>query len=168
MACSMRVLGIDPGSIVTGYGIVEDCQGKLTQVASGAISLSRISSFPQRLREIYEKLTSIISSYAPECAAIEEVFFAKNVRSAILLSHARGVAILAAENARLPLYEYSPLEVKQSLVGYGRATKDQVEKMTKYLLNISQVKSRDASDALAVAICHLHTARTKERMGMST
>jgi crossover junction endodeoxyribonuclease RuvC len=78
------------------------------------------------------------------------------------------VAILAAENARLPLYEYSPLEVKQSLVGYGRATKEQVEKMTKYLLNISQVKSRDASDALAVAICHLHTARTKERMGMST
>lgn len=163
----MRVLGIDPGSIVTGYGIVEDSKSSLIHVTSGAISLSRISSFPQRLREIYERLTSIISLYSPECAAIEEVFFAKNVRSAILLSHARGVAILAAENACLPLNEYSPLEVKQSLVGYGRASKDQIEKMTKRLLNISQVKSLDASDALAVAICHLHTARTKERIGMS-
>jgi crossover junction endodeoxyribonuclease RuvC len=164
----MRVLGIDPGSIVTGYGIVEDCQGKLTHVDSGTISLSHINTFPQRLREIYERLTSVISSYSPECAAIEEVFFAKNVRSAIKLSHARGVAILAAENAHLPLYEYSPLEIKQSLVGYGRASKDQIEKMTRYLLGIPQVKSLDASDALAVAICHLHSAKLRERIGRST
>jgi crossover junction endodeoxyribonuclease RuvC len=161
----MRVLGIDPGSIVTGYGIVEDCQGKLTHVVSGTISLSRITTFPQRLKEIYERLTSIISSYSPESVAIEEVFFAKNVRSAIRLSHARGVAILAAENAGLPLYEYSPLEIKQSMVGYGRASKDQVEKMAKYLLGISGVKSLDASDALAVAICHLHSAKIREKIG---
>jgi crossover junction endodeoxyribonuclease RuvC len=161
----MRVLGIDPGSIVTGYGIVEDCRGKLTHVTSGTISLSRITTFPQRLREIYERLISVISTYSPECAAIEEVFFAKNVKSVIKLSHARGVAILAAENAHLPLYEYPPLKIKQSLVGYGRASKDQIEKMTRYLLGISQVKSLDASDALAVAICHLHSAKIIERIG---
>lgn len=160
----MKVIGIDPGSMVTGYGIVEDCEGKLVHVASGSISPSRINTFSHRLKEIYEELTLIISLYHPVCAAIEEVFFAKNVKSAILLSHARGVAILAAENANLPLYEYSPLEIKQSLVGYGRASKDQMEKMTKYLLNIPHVKSLHASDALAVAICHLHTARTKEKL----
>ena len=160
----MRVLGIDPGSIVTGYGIVEDLQDKLTHIASGTIPLSRFTTFPRRLREIYERLTSIISSYSPECAALEEVFFAKNVRSAIKLSHARGVAILAAENAGLLLFEYSPLLIKQSTVGYGRASKNQTEKMTRYLLKIPEVKSLDASDALAVAICHLHSARTKSRL----
>lgn len=161
----MRVMGIDPGSICTGYGIVDATNGHLEAVHWGGIRCKPKQAFPQRLKTIYEELMRIIEEYSPDAVAIEDLFFASNAKTALKLGQTRGVAILAAANQNKTIGEYSPLEIKQSVVGYGRADKVQVQSMVVRLLKLkSPPQPLDASDALATAICHIHTAATKERM----
>jgi crossover junction endodeoxyribonuclease RuvC len=158
----MRVLGIDCGGEYTGYGVVEmHPSSKLTCLACGAIKLSPRQTLPQRLSQIYQQLGQIISEHQPDEVAIEDVFYALNVKSALKLGQVRGVAMLAAAAAGLEVAEYSPLTIKSSVVGYGRAEKQQVQQMVTRLLDLAQApEPMDASDALAIAICHLHTAGT--------
>ena len=157
----VRVLGVDPGSSVTGYGIVEECNDQLLHISNGKISVSQRSTFPRSLKRIYTDLQKIILEFSPDVMAVEDLFFHKNVKTALKLGHARGAAILAGVNVDLDVYEYSPMEIKQSVAGYGRAGKDQVQIMVKKLLGLRQIGSFDASDALAVAICHIHSAKIK-------
>lgn len=151
----MRILGIDCGSRRTGFGVIESDGRKHRMVVAGAISLSDKDPLPQRLRKVHSELLDLVSKYPPDAVAVEDVFHGANVRSALKLAHVRGVALLLAAQHGLPLGEYSPLEVKMGVVGYGRADKSQVQMMVKSLLGISEsIGSFDASDALAVAICH--------------
>ncbi|HUJ18325.1 MAG TPA: crossover junction endodeoxyribonuclease RuvC [Nitrospirota bacterium] len=159
----MRVLGVDPGTLTSGYGIVAEEDHKLFYVASGGISPSAKQPFPKRLKKIYEELEKIIEKYRPHVVVVEDLFVSKNMQSALKLGHARGVAILAAMNAGLPVFEYAPLEVKQAVVGNGKAEKKQVQIMVKTLLDLPKVPHpADAADALAAAICHIHSSRLKE------
>ncbi len=153
----IRVVGIDPGSRYTGYGIVEGNGSRLRHIAAGTIRLSAKASFPERLRTIYQELTAVIDDHEPSCMAVEDVFFAKNVKSALRLGQARGAAILAGLNKGLPIHEYSALQVKQAVVGYGKAGKDQVTQMVRHLFGLRGVPDANAADALAVAVCHLNT-----------
>ena len=154
----MRIFGIDPGSERTGYGCLQADGGATHLVMCGAISALPGDAFPQRLARIHRELSALLTDCAPDCVAIENVFHAVNVRSALKLGHARGVAMLAAVEAGCLVAEYSPTEIKRSVVGYGRADKRQVQQMIKLLLRLDQVPSpHDAADALAVAICHLHS-----------
>ena len=159
----IRALGIDPGSRQTGYGIVEGDGNRLCHVLNGTIRLSGDMDFPGRLKIIYEQLTSIIERCQPDCMAIENIFFAKNVKSALLLGHARGAAILAGVNSGLPVHEYSALQVKQAVAGYGKAGKDQVMQMIRYLFGLKEELNANATDALAVAICHINTGSSMVR-----
>lgn len=154
----MRIFGIDPGSQRTGYGCVET-DGRVTRlVICGAISASAADPFPQRLARIHRELLAVIAGCKPDCVAVESLFHAVNVRSALMLGHARGVAVLAAVEAGCPVVEYTPAEIKRAVVGYGRAEKHQVQQMIKLLLGLAEPPSpHDAADALAVAICHLHS-----------
>ncbi len=154
----MRIFGIDPGSERTGYGCLET-DGHVTRlVTCGAISAFAREAFPQRLARIHRELSALLISCGPDCVAIESLFHAVNVRSALKLGHARGVAVLAAVEAGCPVVEYTPAEIKRAVVGYGRAEKHQVQQMIKLLLGLDQPPSPpDAADALAVAICHLHS-----------
>ena len=154
----MRIFGIDPGSERTGYGCVETDGRRHTLVTCGAISASPADAFPQRLARIHRELTTLLAACRPDCVAIENLFHANNVRSALKLGHARGVAMLAAVQAGCPVVEYTPAEIKLAVVGYGRADKNQVQQMIKLLLGLPAPPSpHDAADALAVAICHLHS-----------
>jgi crossover junction endodeoxyribonuclease RuvC len=153
----MRVLGIDPGSRITGYGIIDKEGNRLVHVDNGAIFTDSHRDFPMRLQRIYRGLTEIIEQYHPEAVAVENIFFATNVQSALKLGQARGAAIVAGVNAGLPVFEYTALQVKQAVVGHGRADKQQVQKMLKVLLNLPEIAQEDASDALATAICHAHS-----------
>jgi crossover junction endodeoxyribonuclease RuvC len=161
----MRVLGIDCGGEYTGYGVVEiHSTGKLCCLTCGAIKLSTREALPRRLSRIFTQLGEIIAEHRPDQVAIEDVFYALNVKSALKLGQVRGVAMLAAAVAGLEVAEYSPLTIKSSVVGYGRAEKQQVQHMVTRLLQLAQVpEPMDASDALAIAICHLHTAATLAR-----
>lgn len=161
----MRVLGIDCGGEYTGYGVVEiQTVGALRCLTCGAIKLSPREPLPQRLSRIFTKLGQLISEYQPQEVAIEDVFYALNVKSALKLGQVRGVAMLAAATAGLQVSEYSPLTIKSSVVGYGRAEKSQVQAMVTRLLSLpSAPEPMDASDALAIAICHLHTMATLTR-----
>ncbi len=163
-AC-MRVMGIDCGGEYTGYGVVEMNSGeKLCCVACGAIKLSLREPLPRRLSRIFTQLGDVITEHRPDEVAIEDVFYALNVKSALKLGQVRGVAMLAAAAAGLEVAEYSPLTIKSSVVGYGRAEKQQVQHMVTRLLELSQPpEPMDVSDALAIAICHLHTAGTLQR-----
>ena len=153
----VRILGIDPGSERTGYGCVETDGGRHALIVCGAIAASPHDSFPDRLARIHVELRTLLRAHRPDCVAIENVFHAVNVRSALKLGHARGVAMLAAVEAGCPIAEYSPAEIKRAVVGYGRAEKQQVGQMVKLLLGLSTVpRPHDATDALAVAICHAH------------
>ena len=165
----MRVLGIDCGGEYTGYGVVEMFPtGKLGCLACGAIKLSPREELPRRLSRIYMHLGAIISEHMPDEVAIEDVFYALNVKSALKLGQVRGVAMLAAASAGLEVAEYSPLTIKSSVVGYGRAEKEQVQLMVTRLLDLpSPPEPMDASDALAIAICHLHTSATLSRQRAS-
>lgn len=155
----MRVLGIDPGSNVTGYGIIEKNGRDFNTLKWGAISTRQSSSFPEKLKKIYDELGEIIKSYRPTTAAVENIFFAKNPQSVLKLGQARGVALLAAINSGLGIAEYTPLEIKQSVTGYGRADKSQMQSMVAKILSLKEnPKPFDSSDALAVAICHIHSA----------
>ena len=151
----MRVLGIDCGSERTGYGVIESDGVQHRLLTAGTIRTSPKRPFEKRLLEISEGLRSLIREHAPQAAAVEEVFFAANVKTALKLAHVRGIALLAVAEAGMELAEYSPLEVKTSVVGYGRAEKSQVKLMVRSLLALPEViESEDACDALAVAICH--------------
>jgi crossover junction endodeoxyribonuclease RuvC len=153
----VRIFGIDPGSERTGYGCVETDGSRHTIVVCGAISAPALASFPDKLHQIHARLAILLRDCRPDAVAIENLFHAVNVRSALKLGHARGVAMLAAVEAGVPVFEYTPAEIKRAVVGYGRAEKPQVQHMVKLLLGLAAVPSpHDAADALAVAICHVH------------
>jgi crossover junction endodeoxyribonuclease RuvC len=153
----MRILGIDPGSRTTGYGLI-DCQGnRLKHVDNGIIATNPTAALALRLKTIYDGVVRIIGEFAPDAVAIEQVFLAKNPQAALVLGHARGTAMVAAVNSGLPVHEYSALQVKSAVVGYGRAGKPQVQQMVKALLNLPEIAQEDAADALGVAICHAHS-----------
>jgi crossover junction endodeoxyribonuclease RuvC len=149
-----RIIGIDPGSRVTGYGVIDIDRGRLYFVACGVVRTTPDFSFSIRLNEIFEGLNEVIQVHGPAVAAIEEVFLATNPRSALKLGHARGAAVVAAMQNGLAVYDYSPRAIKQAVVGYGQAEKTQVQHMVQVLLELSGRPSPDAADALAVAICH--------------
>jgi crossover junction endodeoxyribonuclease RuvC len=153
----VRVLGIDPGSRITGYGIVEKQGSRLIHVDNGAIFTDSATDFPGRLKQIFDGLSQMIAEYRPDQVAVENIFFATNPQSALKLGQARGAAIVAAVHAGLPVAEYSALQVKQAVVGQGKAEKGQVQKMLRVLLGLPEVAQADASDALAVAICHINS-----------
>jgi crossover junction endodeoxyribonuclease RuvC len=156
----MLVLGIDPGTAITGWGVVGKEGNELTLIDYGTVRTSQDSPMPQRLQTIYGELGQVISTHQPTSVAVEQLFFSKNVRTAMVVGQARGVALLAVADAGVPLHEYTPLEVKQSVVGYGKATKEQVQKLVQMLLGLDFVpQPDDAADAIAVAICHLHSER---------
>ena len=151
----MIILGIDPGLAIVGYGVIEYKGNKYNPIDYGCIYTDSNINLPERLKIIYEELSNLIDQYNPEDIAMEELFFNKNVKTAIKVGQARGVEILAAVNKGKTVYEYTPLQIKQSVVGYGRAEKRQVQEMVKLLLNLKEIpKPDDAADALAVAICH--------------
>ena len=161
----MRVLGIDCGSERTGYGVIESDGTGHRMIAAGVIRTSPKWPFEKRLLEIAGGLRSLVHEYRPECAAVEEVFYSANVKTALKLAHVRGVALLAVAEAGMELAEYSPLEIKTSVVGYGRAEKSQVQMMVKSLLCLAEtIQSEDACDALAVAICHATHESTARRL----
>jgi len=148
------VLGIDPGTKVTGYGIVQNESGKLTHVTYGEIRIKRGELLSQGLKKIYDSLMEVVVQFEPHAIAIENVFYGKNVQSLIKQAQARGVAILVASHNGILIYEYTPLEGKKAAVGYGRAEKSQVQRMVKAILGLPELPPEDASDALAIAICH--------------
>lgn len=154
----MKILGIDPGYAIVGFGIVEYKGNKFTPIEYGAITTNNEMPFPERLKYIYDRTTDIINMHKPEFLSIEELFFNTNVKTAIAVGHARGVLLLAAQNLGVPIYEYTPLQIKQAVTGYGRADKNQVQQMVKTLLSLHKVpKPDDTADALAVAVCHAHS-----------
>lgn len=152
----MRVIGIDPGTTTTGWGVVESNGNTLRHVANGCIRTQPGESLPDRLGMIFSELTRIIDEHKPQQAVVEEIFVSRNVQSALKLGHARGVAIAAANHQGLPIHEYTALQVKKSVVGYGRAEKQQMQEMVRILLCMTKSAPQDAADALGVAICHLN------------
>ena len=154
----MKIFGIDPGSERTGFGCVETDGSRHRIIVCGAIAVPPSAAFPDRLLTIHQRLAALLLQHRPDCVALENVFFAANVRSALKLGHARGVAMLAAVEAGVPVAEYTPAEIKRAVVGHGRAEKTQVQQMVKLLLGLPVVPTpHDAADALAVAICHVHS-----------
>jgi len=166
----MIVLGIDPGTAITGWGVVrEEADGRPTLVDCGTIQTTASTPLPQRLRQIFQKITTLVERYAPETVAVEEVFFSKNVRTAMSVGQARGVILLAAALADRPVHGYTPLQVKQAISGYGSADKAQVQQMTALLLRLDAVPTPDdAADAIAVAVCHLHSAHLQSLLAEQT
>jgi crossover junction endodeoxyribonuclease RuvC len=160
----MVVLGIDPGTATTGYGVIrETASGEIEMLDYGVILTPAGIPMEQRLLQLYQQLRAILLLQRPQCAAVEKLFFQKNVRTAMAVGQARGVILLALAQAGLSLGEYTPLEIKQAVVGYGAADKNQVQQMVKALLNLEKIpKPDDAADALAVAICHLHSSRVEQ------
>jgi len=153
------VLGIDPGSRITGYGVLSVAGNRLSHVAHGNITAPANGTFPQKLACIFNELQRVIETYKPEEASIENVFLSRNAQSALKLGHARGVALLAAELNGLPMVEYTPTQIKMAVAGYGRADKQQIQDMVQRLLRLPKRAGSDASDALAAAICHAQTRR---------
>ncbi len=166
----MRVFGIDCGTEITGYGVVETCdtgrESRLLCVTLGAIRLAKTKPLPVRLEQVYRELMEELGRWRPDVVAIEEVFYSVNAKSALKLGQVRGVALLAAATMGLPVAEYAPLRIKSSVVGYGLAKKNQVQFMVARLLAMDEVpQPADAADALAIAICHIHTAQTLLQQG---
>jgi crossover junction endodeoxyribonuclease RuvC len=154
----VKIFGIDPGSERTGYGCIETAGSRQHLVICGSLAAPAGATFPDRLKHIHAGLATLLARHRPDCVAVENIFHARNVRSALKLGHARGVALLAAAEAGLPVVEYTPAEIKRAVVGYGRAEKNQVQQMIKLLLGLDAAPSpHDVADALAVAICHVHT-----------
>ncbi len=162
----MRILGVDPGSITTGFGVIDYERGKLALVEQGSITTKRGAELADRLCRIHEELLVVIGRALPDAVAVETPFAGQNVRSLIQLAHARGVVLLAARSRQLDVFEYAPRSIKSAIVGYGGADKAQVAKLVRMLLPgcANLVMGADASDALAVAICHAHTAGTASRL----
>jgi crossover junction endodeoxyribonuclease RuvC len=153
---TLRILGIDPGSRKTGYGLIENTGNRTRHLASGCIRLNAKHPLSDRLSMLSKELEQLIEEFRPDCGAVEKVFFAKNAQSALTLGHARGVILLKFSERQLPIHEYQTLKVKQTVVGVGRAGKDQVQHMVKILLNLQNSLQEDEADALAVAITHAH------------
>jgi len=154
------VLGIDPGTAITGYGLVREGDDGLALVECGAIITPAGQPLAERLQTIYRGLAELVARHQPDTSAVEELFFSRNVRTALSVGHARGVTLLALADAGLTVHEYKPLEIKQAVAGYGGANKQQVQEMVRMLLNLDQVpQPDDAADAVAVAVCHIHSAR---------
>ena len=159
----MLAIGIDPGTAITGYGVVEEgSDGSLTVIDFGSIETSADDSMPDRLMQLYKQLKELFTLHHPESGAVEKLFFARNVRTALSVGQARGVVLLALAEAGVPVAEYAPNEIKLAVAGYGGADKRQVQKMVQALLELDDIpQPDDAADALAVAICHLHSARLR-------
>ena len=155
----MLVLGVDPGSMVTGYGLVESHGVDMNCVCSGCIRSPGTLPFYERIHLIFKEMVEVMQSYSPQQMAIEDIFYAKNIKSSLKLGHARGAVLIAAVQCGVQIFEYTPLEIKKSVVGYGRATKEQVCSMVKVILSLKTVSNLDTSDALAAAICHLNWSR---------
>ena len=159
----MRILGIDPGSRITGYGVIEDSAQGYKYIASGSIRIAA-DYFPDRLKQIFDGILEVVERYQPEQMAIEQVFMHKNADSALKLGQARGAAICAVQVTGLPVFEYAARQVKQAVVGKGSAEKNQVQHMVKILLNIQGELQVDAGDALGISICHAHYQQTALRL----
>ncbi|MGD0275492.1 MAG: crossover junction endodeoxyribonuclease RuvC [Syntrophales bacterium] len=155
----MKILGVDPGSHVTGFGVVEKSRSGLAYIRYGEIRIKRGMTFSECLNLVYNGLMSAIVDTAPDFIAIEDIFYGKNARSLIRQGHVRGVAILTGSHNHIPVVEYTPMEVKKAVVGYGRADKGQVQKMVQAILKLPELPPEDAADALAVAICHAHAMK---------
>jgi crossover junction endodeoxyribonuclease RuvC len=155
----VKIFGIDPGSERTGYGCIETIGSRHHLVVYGSLSAPARSTFPEKLKHIHGGLATLLAKHRPDCVAVETIFYSRNVRSALKLGHARGIALLAASEAGLSVVEYAPAEIKRAVVGFGRAEKHQVQQMIQLLLGLATPPSpHDAADALAVAICHVHSA----------
>jgi len=162
----MRVLGIDPGTAITGYAVVEETAGSLQMITLGVITTPAKTPLPSRLQTIHNELKEIVAEYEPEAAAVEELFFSRNARTAMSVGHARGVILLALADSDLPIAEYTPMQIKQAVTGYGNANKHQVQEMVRMLLALSETpRPDDAADAAAVAICYLHRVKLDSLLG---
>lgn len=156
----MRILGIDPGYAIVGYGVIEHSGNKFKTIEYGAVTTKAGEDMFERLKKIYDDISEIIERVKPDSMAVEELFFNSNQKTVINVAQARGVLGLAAKNNGVPIFEYTPLQVKQAVVGYGRAQKAQIQQMTKVLLNLPEIpKPDDTADALAIAVCHAHSYR---------
>ena len=163
----MLTLGIDPGTATTGYGLVEGRGDRLTLVECGILTTPAGEPLPRRLQEIYAGLTRLVQEKRPDNAAVEELFFSQNARTALAVGHARGVTLLAVTMMGVPVFEYTPLQVIQAVTGYGRASKAQVQSMVRVLLRLDAVpQPDDAADAFAIAICHLHSFNLRQKLGI--
>ena len=161
----MRILGIDPGFAITGYSIIDYIGNKFKLITSGAVLTKAGESFPLRLEKIYRDLDNIIKTYKPDAMSVEELFFNNNAKTAIHVAHARGVILVVGCRKNIPTYEYTPLQIKQSVVGYGRADKIQVQKMVKAILGVDKLpKLDDTTDSMAAAICHAHSAKFSQKL----
>lgn len=160
----MKILGIDPGLRTTGFGVLTEVNGKLRYIASGTIK-TEIGTLPERLKTIFLGIKEVVTTYRPDCAAIEKVFVNVNPQSTLLLGQARGAAISALVYANLAVAEYTALQLKKAVVGYGKANKNQVQEMVQRLLDLPGIPSQDAADALGVAICHAHSAQALIKLG---
>ena len=161
----MRILGIDPGFAITGYSIIDYQGNKFKLIDSGAVTTKAGESFPLRLTKIYDDLSMIIDEYKPDAISVEELFFNNNVKTAINVAQARGVVLVVGCQKQIPTYEYTPLQIKQAVAGYGRADKIQVQKMVKTILKVENLpKLDDTTDSMAAAICHAHSARFSEKL----
>ena len=164
----MKILGIDPGIAIMGYGVLEFEANKIKVIENGVITTSSKTKTHERLSILYNNLNDIIEEFNPDEFAIEELFFNQNVKTAITVGHARGIQILSAQESNLPIYEYTPLQIKQAITGYGRANKSQMQKTVTTLLNLKEIpKPDDAADALSVALCHALSQRFKENFRMN-
>ncbi|MEJ2696986.1 MAG: crossover junction endodeoxyribonuclease RuvC [Candidatus Sulfobium sp.] len=160
-----RILGIDPGTVFCGYGVIDAGEKDAVYVSSGRISPPSSRPLHYRLKSIYESLGEVIAEYRPDNIVVEKIFFAKGAKSALSLGHARGIALLAAARHDVPLHEFSALEVKKAVVGYGRAEKSQVQEMVRMILNIRGALSPDSADALALALCYVNALKFTEATG---
>ncbi len=159
----MRIVGIDPGYALSGFGVIEYTGNRFKTLDYGVVRTSSDMEMPKRLKILYDTYMKLLNIYQPQAVAIEELFFFKNSKTIITVGQARGIHILAAVNQQIDVFEYTPLQVKQGLVGYGRADKRQVQEMVKVILNLKKIpKPDDAADALAVAVCHAHSLRFKD------
>ncbi|KLU58696.1 crossover junction endodeoxyribonuclease RuvC [Peptococcaceae bacterium CEB3] len=162
----MIILGIDPGTAIMGYGLIEESHGRLTAVTYASWRTQAGSPLPARLLSLYDSFNRLLEQYTPDCVAVEELFFNRNTTTALSVGQARGMVLLAAAQHDLPVFEYTPLQVKQAVVGYGKAEKAQVQQMVRSLLGLAAVpKPDDTADALAIAICHAHSFTWQRRMG---
>ena len=165
----MRIFGVDPGSARTGYGCIDLRDSRYRVAVYGALSVPARLPFPDKLKSLHDRLADLLAQHRPDAVAVEDLFYAKNARSALKLGHVRGVLLLAASSAGIPIAEYTPTEVKKAVVGFGRAEKHQVQEMVALLLGMTDLPSPlDASDALAVAVCHAHTQGPQSRIEAAT
>jgi crossover junction endodeoxyribonuclease RuvC len=165
----MAVIGIDPGTALTGFGIVEElADGSLIAIGYGALKTDPKESAESRLFSLFEQLNELLHIHSLDCAAVEKLFFQRNVKTALAVGQARGVILLSLTLAKKPIFEYNPMEIKQAIAGYGKADKKQMQQMVKILLNMEKIpEPDDAADALAVAICHIHSRRLSQARNLN-